>query len=294
MGADEYYGSKLNQWRSCVSEALENKYYPPACEEAVLKKHGKEIASRINNPVTLVCRGAATTFNVKEWSVASHLNVVRVIYIDVCETALNWAVRDGRTAFPHAEHIPLLEDMFKPEMAYMVKEGSTEVNLLFGLTLANVELDIQTSEPDKHYMFKCQRIASQMQSNGHFITTVDTNKNMADVGLSYSQQSGFVMDMLERHNKRLPVSYEVYFIEHEHVLVAAHTWLFVKDCKVETEWGVLSIKKGQKFHFNSSIKPQLETVIDWYQKSGFHCMDAVEDIPFDVSGRIGLLHFRKS
>lgn len=298
MGMYEYENGSMDSWDEYIHDE-EAAYYPVKAELELASsvEKLKNIISRIKGDITIVSRGSGTMFKYKDGAFAKLLEangarVVKIIYMDVSASALTHSLFDGAEMFPNAEQEAILGDMFKSDVCYEIAEGSTEVNTLFGLTRDNVEGFMRNGAPQEAYLEMSRNIYAQMSESAHFICTTDTNQDAASIEECYEGQTGFALGMLA--NKKIDTSkldFEVGFDADSHIL--AHYFVAKENYSFGTEQGIVTLKAGDKLHFNTSLKLPLTEKLLWERIVGFKTLDAPQAVPFDASGRVALLHLQK-
>jgi len=292
MGKYEYEDSSMPIWVDFLKKNR-HYYYPPINEPVVILKAAPSSAEKIGRgPITLVSRGCGTKFLEKEGALVRHLkDIVRVIYIDRAESALQQSLEEGRRLIPEAEHIIINHDMFDPDLRYEVI--GKEVNALFGLTLANVKGFINDGPPKKDYQDKILAMQTQMSPGAHFLVTGDTNQDKRSNETAYAGQTRFALSMLERYGIDISADFEVEY--HPDAYILAHYFVFNKKMinKVLTSKGTKTFYKGDKIHFNSSAKLPENVQIDWTEQMGFKSVFSPNQTIKDHQKKIAWYHFTK-
>ena len=194
--------------------------------------------------------------------------------------------------FPNIDHKPCIADIFDESLSYEVAEGSIEVNTLFGLTRDNVEGLIKDGPPKKAYLDMTHTILKQMSPGAHFITTTDVNQNAEEIEDCYKDQTDFALNMLSNRGiDASNFSFHVEFDKETHIL--AHYFQVENDVSFSTKDGEKTLLKGERYHFNTSLKLPLDKKLKWEQEAGFKVLDTEQSISLDGTGRMALIHLQK-
>ena len=298
MGMFEYESEGMKEWNTFISE--ESLYYPPAAEIELAQSAEKmeRVLSRIGKSVTLVARGPGTTFKEKDGALAKLLenkgsDIKKIIYIDNTRSALKNSVTAGWEMFPNAEHTLLRRNFLDENLCYQIAEETEEVNTIFGLTVGNVEGHVEDGPPKKFYVNSSRAIYNQMTLGAHLLQTVDINQNKEENETCYQHihAQTFTPSIKRNIDAEHLFEFEVEFHTQAHIL--ARYLKFKSDTALQTSAGRKIFSQGSRLHWNTSLKLPLKNRIAWEKEAGFECLDDPSNIPFDESGRIGLMHQQK-
>lgn len=290
MGQYEYDDESMPLWAKFLHDN-EYAYYTPKNEIELIRKAAKISADRLGNrPVTLVSRGCGTKFLEKEGALIAHIpNIVGVVYLDRSEAALKQSVAEGKQLLPKAWHRTLRADIYDPALRYPV-EG-TELGVLFGLTLMNVEGFPDQAPPRQAYIKNMKAIYAQMRPGAHFVTSVDHNQDAASIEASYAGQTEFAKDMLRRTESISPDDVDFIVKYHAESQTLAHGFRFINDAEIFSRSGIRQFHAGDILWFNNSVKPTLESTEEWNRSAGFTY--ARMERPMDSQNRLAWHHLIK-
>ena len=268
MGHWEFNNHSLAKWTQFLADNRAD-YYTPRIEVSLIHRFSKASADLIKSPVTLVIRGGATNVLKKDAYLGKQFSkVAGVVYIDCAQDVLDRAVADGKVAFGESDvwHLPVLGDMFDPDLRYPV-EG-TEVNTVFGLTLHNQEGHPQEGIRDA-YIAKMKAMRQQMTDGAHLITVQAANQNKESLEQAYRRQTEFALDMLHQTESlnRDKVDFVVKHFPDGFVL--AHGYRFKEKTPVTTLSGTRVFNAGDTLWFNNSDNPTVSEFLDRNSQAGF-------------------------
>lgn len=290
MGHHEYVNASMPLWAKYLKEHGD-KYYIPDNETSLIERAAKTSASLLGNqPVTLVSRGCGTKFLSKEGQLIRHFkNVAGIVYLDRSDAALEQSLEEGRRLLPDAWHKAIRADIYDPALRYPV--DGTEVGVLFGLTLLNLEGFPSSPPPKQAYVEHLSAINAQMRPGAHFITTLDHNQDRKSMEQAYAGQTEFAKNMLHRTGSIDPDAVDFVVKFHKASQTLAHGFRFKEKTNVTSRSGVRMYLAGDILWFNNSVKPIVDEGKDWNISSGFHY--ARPDIPMDHQNRLGWHHLIK-
>lgn len=290
MGHHEYSNDSMGLWNNFIDQHS-SQYYIPGSEIELIEKAAKVSARLLGNqPITLVSRGCGTKFFEKERRLLQHFeNVVGLVYLDRSDAALKQSMEEGRSLLPNAWHKSIRCDLYDSGLRYPI-EG-TEVGVMFGMTLLNIEGFPTSSAPKDAYVRNLSSINAQMHKGAHFIVTADHNQDRRSVEQAYADQSEFAKDMLRRTESINPAAVDFVVKFHRNSQILAHGFHFRRDETLLCRSGVKPISAGTTLWFNNSVKPEINKTQSWNMASGYTY--ARNDIIMDDQSRLGWHHLIK-
>ncbi len=288
MGAFEYLdpmfeGDPLDGvkiWLDFLNQSQE--YYVLNDEIKIIQQYAPEISQKLSGVATVIELGPGTDFAIQNKTVPflKLLGETKgYIAVDISQEHLDNAESSIQKSLPHIRLRKYKADFYKGAITY--RSSDIPLMVMFGLTLFNQES--AENRGKLLNVIKEKLVSLRRQINqGYLVTTFDSNQDKGSIERAYAGQTALAINMLKRLQRDCLTNidpekflFDVHWNQEtstlEHIFIAKEAQKFFINNESFT------IRVGDRFCFNNSIKLSLEDNIKIANEAGFDVVSIYEE-----------------
>ena len=241
-------------------------YYIKKDEQRLINNKSKDLGAQ-DVVIDLGC-GPEESVRDKVFGVLEQTKAQRYVPVDLSVDYLKSAAAAVLCKFMNIDVDTVHTDFNtgKPVLSFKAKAGekSRVLSLMFGATAMNIEADPEQGFPIERFKENMAAVRDLVDGQGKMVITYDSCLDVKKVYKSYAHdlQRKFGANLMHRIERDFNTKgfdpaqweYEPVIHEHDDCLIVAHTVIPKKNMRFEVDGHKFTVKKGQQFVLNTSIK----------------------------------------